>query len=369
MKPKILFILHKPPPVHGSSMMGRYIMESSIINQSYDCNYINLSTSLTVDEIGKNSFIKIVRYLSIVAQVLKQLITNKPQLCYLAITAKGLAFYKDSLIALLVKSFGVRLVYHFHNKGVSTKQHKFIDNLLYLIVFKNTDAILLSKHLYPDIQKYFPTTRVLYCPNGIPDIDAGQKTLDKRNNEKVEILFLSNLIESKGVFVLLQACKILKQKGILFHCTFVGGEGNIKAQHFQQKVNDLGLVEQVVYIGKKYGKEKEKPFSNADIFAFPTYYDNETFGLVNLEAMQYSLPVISTYEGGIPDVVENGVTGFLVPQKDAKALSEKLELLIKNPELRSQLGSAGRLKYEREFTLVHFEKRLTTILYNISTNS
>lgn len=368
LKLKILFILHKPPPVHGSSMMGRYIMESSIINQSYDCNYINLSTSLTVDEIGKNSFIKIVRYLSIVAQVLKQLITNKPQLCYLAITAKGLAFYKDSLIALLVKSFGVRLVYHFHNKGVSTKQHKFIDNLLYLIVFKNTDAILLSKHLYPDIQKYFPTTRVLYCPNGIPDIDNSQIIQDKRQkktDKTVKILFLSNLIESKGVFALLEACKILQQKGILFNCTFVGGEGNIKAQHFQQKVNDLGLEEQVIYIGKKYGKDKEEAFSNADIFAFPTYYDNECFPLVLLEAMKHRLPVISTFEGGIPDVVENGVTGFLVPQKDAKALSEKLELLIKNPELRSQLGRAARLKHEREFTLKIFEQKLSNIICNL----
>jgi glycosyltransferase involved in cell wall biosynthesis len=124
------------------------------------------------------------------------------------------------------------------------------------------------------------------------------------------------------------------------------------------------LSGQVHYVGKKYGTDKEAIFSKADIFAFPTYY--ETFGLVNLEAMQFCLPIVSTFEGGIPDVVNDGKTGFLVPQKDAKALADKLERLIKNPALRKQMGKAGREKYEKEFTLNAFEKRLKEILTKIT---
>jgi glycosyltransferase involved in cell wall biosynthesis len=232
---KVLFILHIPPPVHGSSVVGKAIKDSHIINEAFECSYINLGTSRTVDEIGKNPFVKIGRYLNIIIAVLKQLVTNKPNLCYLAITAKGPAFYKDSLIALLVKGIGVPMLYHFHNKGVSTHQHKTLDNFLYRRVFKNAHAILLSKYLYSDVEKYFTPERVHYCPNGIPDIDFKQKKLDKRKNEKVEILFLSNLIESKGVFVLLKACEILKQKGLPFHCTYVGGEGDVNTQQFQEK--------------------------------------------------------------------------------------------------------------------------------------
>ena len=59
MKPKILFILHLPPPVHGSSMVGQYIKDSKIINTSFVAQYINLSTSKTVDEIGKYPILKI----------------------------------------------------------------------------------------------------------------------------------------------------------------------------------------------------------------------------------------------------------------------------------------------------------------------
>ena len=362
LQERILFILHTPPPVHGSSVMGESIKNSQLINEAFECNYINLGTSRTVDEIGKSTLAKIWRYINIVFQVLKQLNTNKPRLCYLAIAAKGAAFYKDSLIVLIVKLFGVRMIYHFHNKGVKTRQHKVLDNILYRRVFKNTHAILLSKYLYPDVEKYYTPEQVHYCPNGITDIDFRQTTLYNRENKTIEILFLSNLIESKGVFVLLEACKRLKQKGLAFHCTYVGGEGDVKVQQFQAKLEKLSLTEQVDYVGKKYEHEKEEVFLKVEIFAFPTFYDFETFGLVNLEAMQHCLPIVSTFEGGIPDVVEDGKTGFLVPQKDAHALAEKLEILIKNPAMRQQMGEAGRIKYEKEFTLSKFEERLKGIL-------
>ena len=355
---RILFILHFPPPVHGSSVVGLQIKESKVINAAYDCHYINMGTSATIDEIGKNAFGKITRYISILSQVIKNLFALRPNLCYLAITAQGIGFYKDAIVVLLVKLFGVKLVYHFHNKGVINRQDKFIDNLLYRYVFKNTGIILLSPCLFSDIQKYVSKNAVQYCPNGIKPIEIG--TWPKTTNDCPEILFLSHMLEAKGVYVLLDACAILKKRNLPFHCTFIGGKGDITENQFQEKVVANGLKNSVSYIGSKHGHEKESYFSTADIFAFPTY--KETFGLVNLEAMQYELPVVSTYEGGIPDVVEDGVTGFLVPQKDSVALAERLELLIKDPELRKKMGSAGRARYEKEYTLEKFEKRMVEIL-------
>jgi glycosyltransferase involved in cell wall biosynthesis len=364
-KKKILFVLHIPPPVHGSSVIGMQIKNSTKINDEFNCHYINLGTSATIDAIGKRSFVKLFRFVSIWFSVLHELIIFRPELCYFAITAKGAAFYKDASIVLLFKIFGVKLVFHFHNKGVSSRQNKCIDNLLYRFVFKNNDVILLSKYLYPDIQKYVPKERVYYCPNGIPDLE-GNKIASRKNgdNRSVQILFLSNLIESKGVFVLLEACAILLKNKVSFHCAFVGGIGDVNKEQFNEKTQKLYLDKSVIYLGKKYGIEKKSEFEKADIFVFPTYF--ETFGIVNLEAMQFSLPIVSTFEGGIPDVVENGVTGFLVQQKDAKALADKLEILIYNPEMRIKMGLAGREKYEKEFTVDIFETTLTYILNTVS---
>jgi glycosyltransferase involved in cell wall biosynthesis len=278
-------------------------------------------------------------------------------------TAKGIGLYKDFPVILLAKCFKVQIVYHFHNKGVSEKQNQLCDHYAYKWMFKNAKVILLSKYLYDDIKKYVSPVRVFYCPNGIPDHGIENINLKKTKKKKVQILFLSNLMESKGVFVLLEACKILNQKQIPFHCTFVGGEGDISVKQLQNIVNRQELTEHVVYVGKKYGNAKNTEFEKADIFVLPTY--NETFGLVNLEAMHFALPVVSTYEGGIRDVVEEGITGFLVPQKDAQALADKLEVLIKNPQLRTDMGHAGRVRYEKYYTLEHFENNFVHCLRQI----
>lgn len=365
VKTKVLFVLHTPPPVHGSSVMGMAIKKSPLINKSFLCSYINLGTSRTVDEIGKKNISKVGRYLKIGFQVLLQINLNKPKLCYFAIASKGLAFYKDSMIALLLKIFGVQLVYHLHNKGIYSHQHKVLDNILYHKVFKNAHVILLSKYLYPDVEKYFTPDQVHFCPNGVSPIKTTsgfnrRTNSDKRHFKQVEILFLSNLIESKGVFILLEACKILYSKGLSFHCTYVGGEGDITAEKFLGKVKEFGLEEIVVYEGKKIGNAKAEFFSHADIFVHPTFED--CFPLVLLEAMQYALPTISTFEGGIPDIVEENKTGLLAQPKNVESLSEKLEILINNPELRKKMGEAGRKKYEQEYTLNKFEVKLKSIL-------
>ncbi len=361
---KVLFILHLPPPVHGSSMVGQYIKDSILINQEVDAQYINLGTSKTIDEIGKNPLKKVGSYLKIIGSCFQQLLFFKPHVVYLAITAKGIGFYKDVVFAFLAKLFGVSLVLHFHNKGVSQNQDRFFDDLLYKVLFKSTKVILLSQYLYHDLKKYVKEDSVFYCPNGIPEINFQTKT-ENHKSEVVQLLFLSNLIESKGVFVLLEACRQLLAKQLSFHCTFIGGEGDITSRQFQEKATALGLGEQVHYAGRKYGIEKEAAYRQATIFILPTYYYNECFPLVLLEAMQFGLPIVSTFEGGIPDVVEDGITGFLVPQKDVVALVDKLEVLINNPEMREQMGAAGRAKYEKEFTLSVLENKMTHILNEV----
>lgn len=359
MNKKVLFIFHLPPPVHGSAMMGQYIKDSSLINQEFDAHYINLGTSKSISEIGKNPMKKVRTYLAIMGGVVKELLFFKPDLVYLAITAKGIGFYKDVIIAFLAKLFCVPLVLHFHNKGVSDNQDRFVDHLLYKILFKNTKVILLSKYLYYDVKKYVREDSVFYCPNGIPEV-AFQTNTEKHKSNTVQLLFLSNLLKSKGVFVLLEALRILSNKNLHFNCNVVGGIGDIDEEAFNSKVVSLKLKTNVTYLGKKYNDDKFEFFEKADIFVHPTFSD--CFPLVLLEAMQFSLPIVSTFEGGIPDIIEDGKTGFLVKQEDSEALANMLEILIGNPELQNQMGTSGRVKYEKEFSLEHFENNMVQIL-------
>lgn len=383
---KVLFVLHFPPPIHGSAVVGGFIKENQILTKAFICRFINLSISSSVEEIGSNSPIKIFRYLSLIWQVKKQLLLFRPQLCYFTPTAQGTGFYKDLPLITLAKLFRVKTILHFHNKGISKKQDRFFDNLLYRFIFRNSHVILLSKLLYPDIQKYVPKEWVFYCPNGIPDLTKdklkdsgkapGMSEPEGGQVEKAEppllpndifgpkrethLLFISHLIRSKGVLVLIDACSVLKERGLKFHCIIAGGNAEYTAEELKELIMAKGLASQVTVTGPKYNEEKRALFEKADLLVHPTYQD--CMPLILLEAMQYSLPVVSTFEGAIPNIVDDGVTGFLVPTRNVSELANRLEVLIRDPNLRQKMGRAGREKYEREYTLERFENRLVEIL-------
>ena len=360
MKPRILFIMHMPPPVHGAAMMGKYIHDSRVVNETFDCHYINLATAKDLADIGKIRLQKFTQFYQLLSKIRKEVKRIRPELVYVTPNAKGGAFYKDFIVMQMLKSMGCKVVVHYHNKGVSLKQDKIIDNLLYRIFFKKLKVILLAEALYADIQKYVSHKDVFICPNGIPESLTAEPSAI-RHNAIPKLLFLSNLLIDKGVFTLLDACKILKEKGYQFTCDFVGGEtADINAERFNQEVQARQLTDIAEYKGKKYGKEKDSFFRNADIFVFPTYY--ETFGLVNLEAMEYKLPVISTNEGGIPDIIKDGENGFICLKKNPSSLADCIEKLLIDENLRHNMGEDGYRKLKTNFTLEAFENNIASIL-------
>lgn len=362
MKPSILFIMHMPPPVHGAAMMGKYIHDSRLINDSFDCRYINLATAKDLADIGKIRLQKFTQFYQLLNTIHKEVKRIRPQLVYVTPNAKGGAFYKDFIVVQMLKRMGCKVVVHYHNKGVALRQDKMIDNWLYRIFFRKLKVILLAEALYTDVQKYVARKDVFICPNGIPETLTSEPSAI-RHNTKPKLLFLSNLLIEKGVFTLLDACKILKEEGYQFTCDFIGGEtADINEERFNQEVQIRKIASIVAYKGKKYGKEKDSFFRTADIFVFPTFYTNETFGLVNLEAMEYKLPVISTDEGGIPDVIKNGENGLICRKQDPFSLSECIKKLLIDENLRHKMGEDGYQKLKQHFTLEAFENNIKEIL-------
>jgi hypothetical protein len=168
-RPRILLILHLPPPVHGASMVGEYIRNSHHINTTYDCSYINLASSKNLVEIGQFSLKKILQIFVLLIRTSIQVIRFKPNLVYITTNAQGVAFYRDFLIVQLLKFLRCKVVIHCHNKGVISRSDRRFDDYLYRRFFRNIYVILLAESLYDDIKKYVPKDKVYICPNGIPD--------------------------------------------------------------------------------------------------------------------------------------------------------------------------------------------------------
>lgn len=358
-KPRILFITPLPPPVHGSAMVSQYIKDSRLIQESFETDFVNLSTSRKQEEIGKKSPMKLFRFLHAYFQVFYKLVLHRCDICYLAITCHGIGFLKDAPFVLLCKSLGRKVIIHQHNKGMSRYVGYNLFRWLLKQVYEDTNVILLSWKLYPDVARIVKKEQVRICPNGIPALS--DEEVNGEPHSIPRIFFLSNLVESKGVYVLLDACKMLQKKGIAFTCQLVGAESKeISRNTLEEEIIRRGLDGMVQYHGPQYGKDKERFFQEADIFVQPTFED--CFPLTIIEAMQHSLPVVATSEGAIPDMVVHGETGYICDPRNVFQLTEYLVKLLNDSELRQQMGKNGCCRYKEMFTLEAFERNLQGIL-------
>lgn len=363
--------MHMPPPVHGAAMVGQWIHDSKHINEEFDCHYINPSASDSVDVVGKYNFSKIRNYLSIQFKILRAIIKIKPDICYYTPTSHSFGIFGNSITIMIMKLCRRKIVLHMHNKGVKKYAKHILARLSYKFNFNKVKVILISKELFEDTSEFVKEEDVFFLPNGIPQTisdDAYNRIKEKRaksSSSRVRFLFLSNMISDKGIWVLLDACKELYQENKDFECHYIGGWGDTNPDEFNKEIQRRNLENIVFVHGPKYGEDKRMYFTNSDVFVFPTFYHGETFGLVLLEAMEYGLPCISTYEGSIPSIIKNGENGFLVKQQDVNQLKDKMLYFIANPEIGIRMGEFGRTIFKDNFTINLFEKNLSAIFNKI----
>lgn len=356
-----------PPPIHGAAMIGKWIHDSQAINEKFECHYINLSVSTNISEVGTISLKKIFTTFLLIYTIIKHILKIRPDLCYYTPTSDGWGIYKDTFITSIIKLLCKKTVLHFHNKGVKEYSLRKNVSFIYKILFNNVNVIQISKELYSDISKFVSIENVYFLPNAIPQsINGNQYDLIKKERHKetskIRLLFLSNLLITKGVYVLLNACAELNNENIPFECHYIGNSGDVTINDFKSEVIKKGLNGKVFVHGPKYKNEKNFFFTNSDIFIFPTYH--ETFGLVLLEAMEFGLPCISTPEGGIPSLITSE-NGLLVKQKDSHELAEAIKILISNPEKRITMGENGRNTFLKKYTIKTFEMNFINIFNKI----
>lgn len=172
-----------------------------------------------------------------------------------------------------------------------------------------------------------------------------------KKNSPTRIISVARLVEMKGIGYAIEAIARISQSRR--HVVYsVIGDGVLRSD-LERLIEDLGVTEQVQLLGWKTHEEVSRLLQGAHILVAPsvTATRGETEGIPNAakEAMAMGLPVVSTLHGGIPELVENGVSGFLVPERDVGALTERLTYLIDHPESWPALGRAGRRHIEAEF--------------------
>ncbi len=360
-KPVLLLLGQLPPPIHGVANVNQQIVQSAIIREKVTIDALNLSTSRTIEDIDVFSLGKVWRSIVIGLVLCKRLLFQRPDAVYMTFTPSGKALYRDVVLGLLVWMAGVRRIYHFHGKGMaeSWRSKRWLRPLIRLL-FKRARVIHLSPLLYydiADIADIADSEAVAYVANGIPDMFAGKMPERDGRSDVPVILFLSNIVESKGAFVLLEALHCLKEKGIAFRAEYAGAWYGTEAR-FKTLVADYGLDGAVDYLGVVGPDAKRAAFERADIFAFPTMHDS--FPLAVLEAMSAGLPVISTDEGAIPEILSENA-GMICPKGNVEVLEAYITRCLEDQHYRLSYGNAARHRYEAHYTNRHFEARMASL--------
>lgn len=355
---KLHFIVQLPPPVHGSSLMNSILTDAILKDRAYQTKISEIQIAKSNNGLGNFSLKKLFTTFLVIFKTIKDSFTFKPDIAYVTMSPLGFAFFKDAFIIFFVKIFSKRTLIHLHGKGINDEIPSKIKRFIYKKTFKNTEVILLSKLLEYDIKEVHQGI-IHILPNGIPKVDLQVKN----KSFKKEFLYLSNLVKTKGIEVLLKAAKEVVLFEPEFKLTIVGDQVDYSVKELKSFISEHRLENNITFKGPAYGKEKYDVLQESCFFILPTFYRNECLPISIIEAMQTENIIISTNIGAISDLVQPAVNGYLVEPNSVTSLKDAI---LKCCQLEQnnyiQMAKENVVKYNKYFTDQHFITNFKSIL-------
>lgn len=290
-------------------------------------------------------------------------------------TSRHMAMLKDLLlVAVLRANCRCRVVGHIHhasypsllvggsNAGRLLQLRMLMGSFDRVILMSESIRSELSRKLGASgLRRFTDKARVLRNFIPLPELpnQSGERS------RLVTLFFIGNIGPQKGIHDLIEAAGELKSAGLQFALVLAGPfDSPVYGDQLKQRVTDLRLGQEVRFTGPVFGAEKAALFRAADIFVLPSY--GEGIPISMLEAMSYGLPVVATAVGGIPEVLAERQTGFLVKPADVPALRSALQELVSSSELRQRMGCLGRKRIEDFHSPARFLSELGDIYRDLS---
>jgi len=360
---KVLVVGQTPPPYLGQPIMLERLLKSNIAD--VELRHLRMTLSGDANEVGRFRWGKVLSLAPIVLRILWARIVGGVNILYYPPAGPNrVTMFRDFALLLPTRFLFSKTIFHFHASGL-TEMYAGLptwQRWLFRRAYFHPDAAIRLSDLTPEDARGVQARREYVIANGIDDpCPAGppaKSNLPVSKARPLRLLFVAMLRESKGVLVLIEAAAQLKAEGVPFHLEIMG---QFISPEFDERVHarvaELGLKEQITFLGMLTGDAKFAAYGRADIFCMPTFYECEAFPVVLLEAMAYGLPIVATEWRGIPSIVTDGESGFLVATKDPTAVADRLALLAEDADLRDQMGRNARKRFAREFVWsVHVDR-------------
>lgn len=364
---KSIFIIGaSPPPYYGVSLATE-ITVRGLKRRGMEIIHINTRDKRDIKNIGNFDFVNVYLAFHHSFELLENLIKYNCDLIYLPISQGVWGFLRDSLFVLIGKLFKKKIVIHL--RGGNFKNFYTESNAIFRFIIKVTlnfvDTGIVQGHcLIYHLENFFSHKKIKVLPNGLNPVPfQGSNTIKK--DGIVRILFLSNLLKSKGFIELLRAVPDVLNKHTNVNFIFVGEwESKESKTESMTVIKKLKIDNYVKFLGPLFGKKKLNILKTSDIFVFPPN-SPEGHPWVILEAMASGLPIITTDQGCIAEVVQDGETGFIIEKQNPGKIADKINTLIENPELREKMGNNSRKRLLKYYTEDIYIDNLEKILLQV----
>lgn len=368
----IIVVGQTPPPVHGQALAIERLVRTDFAR--LELHHVRMDYSHSMEEVGRFRFGKVLTLAGLIIRVLMVRFASGAVVLYYPPAGPALIpVIRDMLFLLAVRPFFTAVIFDFHAGGLDAIASRlpWPVSLAYRRAYHNANLVI-EKYPAGVSAIVASARRRSIVPYGIEDAYRPNPA-ERSASNAITVLYVGVITPPKGVLTLLSSIALLLRRGIHARAVLVGEpRDHEEAERLEVVIRKHDLHDHVRLTGLLSGEDKWREFRAADVFCFPTFYENEALPIAIIEAMQFELPVVGSDWRGVPSLVRTGETGFIVPPRDPAALADRLEELAERPELRRRMGRAARQLYLERYTvdahLAGMEEALASVAEDVGGN-
>jgi glycosyltransferase involved in cell wall biosynthesis len=322
---RLLIVGPLPKPTTGVSLANQVIIRNLSLKPDFDVLAINTAFTKFDENLGVFSFAKLFFYLKLNFYSFKIFEVDKVYI------TPGQTFYgvlKYALFIGMSRLLNKELIVHIHGNYI----HQELNNLTgfkkyvfkYLLC-KASKGIVLSKSLIKNMSPFIDQKNIYILSNFVQDYlfeTKPQSAEDYPEGFFPKIIFLSNLMEEKGIYDVLEALRILEKQGLKYQAKIAG---NIDQKNKERVATSFDNLKHTQYVGVVAREKKRDLLHWGNTFVLPTYYKMEGQPISILEAMATGNIVLTTQHAGIPDIFKHQVNGFFVDKKSPESIAKAIQ--------------------------------------------
>jgi len=360
-KIKVLHVAPQPPPLGGMVTYIQGLLNSDVFKiVDYDivrANFFNKESYTGI----KRFFMNILNAVILSTVFLVKTIFWNPDIVHVQ-SNSGFGYFEKIWIILLARLFQKKTVLHFHGGNFINFYNDasiFKKKLIKKGALINDRLITGSPQMMENwLNIGIPETKVKYIGNAVdlPDLQG------KENQKTLNVLFLTRIVIAKGIIELIDAFLDLRENYPNTRLRIVGAE-SLESPQIIEYLRNKDKNGYIDYIGPVSEEQKHLEYMSAEIFAFPTYVEDQSYAI--MEAMSYGLSCVASNVGGVPSLIKNMENGVLVNPQDVNSLIKGLKILYDDNLLRKSISNAARKTIEDGFTWKKRSPEIIALYYDV----